>query len=40
MPVLAYYCYYQYLPSQTYVKGYKAIPSLSRIYLRETWLDK
>lgn len=40
VPVLAYYCYYQYLPSQTYVKGYKAIPSLSRIYLRETWLDK
>ncbi|MDI3339952.1 MAG: ABC transporter substrate-binding protein [Sphaerobacter sp.] len=40
VPVLFYYSYYQYLPAQTYVKGYKAIPSLSRIYLRETWLDK
>ncbi len=39
-PYLTYYSYNQYLPAQTYVKGFKTIPSLSRVYIRETWLDK
>lgn len=40
VPSLIYYSYYQYLPAQTYVHGFQTVPSLSRIYLRETWLEK
>lgn len=40
VPSLSYYIYYQYLPAQEWVKGFKPIPTLSRIYMREIWLDK
>lgn len=40
VPYLTYYSYNQYLPAQKYVKGFEPIPSLSRVYLREAWLDQ
>ncbi len=37
VPVLVTFNYNQYWPAQQYIHGYKTIPSISRIYLREVW---
>jgi peptide/nickel transport system substrate-binding protein len=39
-PVLTTFEYHQYWPSQQYVMDYKTMPSISRIYMRDIWLNK
>ena len=39
-PILTTFEYNQYWPAQPYVMDYKTIPSISRIYMRDIWLDK
>ena len=40
VPMLVTFNYNQYWPAQQYINGYKVIPSISRIYLREVWTEK
>jgi len=39
-PILTTFEYHQYWPAQPYVMDYKTIPSISRIDIRDIWLNK
>ena len=40
VPWLVTFNYNQYWPAQQHIQGYKVMPSISRIYLREVWTEK
>lgn len=39
VPALVTFNYNQYWPAQQHIHGYKVVPSISRIYLREVWTE-